>query len=349
MSSSNLKSPKENIASIPIYFSNHLPSKKDILIGKVQLQDKNNYKVVPIKSENQGTKTIKSESQLIKEYTLLSDSNKFVQYTGRENIQDSNYVLMKYNSKSKEIQMYPANNWVNFFKSMKKPEKKEELDLKAKDKILKDQIKEKNRISKNFFNFENEFYEGEDKKKKRPKKKGLLANNEDDEESKGSNKKVLPEFKEDSHSSEIEAELGYDSFESDDEKKKKEEKKRKEEEKKKQEKKEVEQEEEEDEESEDDKDIDSDVSKDEGFNQVNEYFNLIGKKRERENNPSYELEERLENILRKKNRMTEEEIIVELKKVCKMEDIEKYFEIVLDNITNNFTDDDGEKYYYLKK
>ena len=47
--------------------------------------------------------------------------------------------------------------------------------------------------------------------------------------------------------------------------------------------------------------------------------------------------------------MTEEEIIVELKKVCKMEDIEKYFEIVLDNITNNFTDDDGEKYYYLKK
>jgi len=64
MSSSNLKSPKENIASIPIYFSNHLPSKKDILIGKVQLQDKNNYKVVPIKSENQGTKTIKSESKL---------------------------------------------------------------------------------------------------------------------------------------------------------------------------------------------------------------------------------------------------------------------------------------------
>ena len=172
-----------------------------------------------------------------------------------------------------------------------------------------------------------------------------MANNKEDEESKGSNKKILPEFKEDSHSSEFEAELGYDSFESEDEKKKKEEKKRKEEEKKKQEKKE--EEEEEEEESDDDKDVDSDVSKDEDFNKLNEYLNLR-KKRERENNPSYELEERLENILRKKNRMTEDEIIGELKKVCKMEDIEKYFETVLDNITNNFTENDGEKYYYLK-
>ena len=47
MSSSNLKSQKENIASIPIYFSNNLLSKKDIIIGKVQLQDKNNFKVTP--------------------------------------------------------------------------------------------------------------------------------------------------------------------------------------------------------------------------------------------------------------------------------------------------------------
>ena len=105
MSSSNLKSQKENIASIPIYFSNNLLSKKDIIIGKVQLQDKNNFKVTPNKPEIQG----------IKEYTLSNDSNKYLQYTGRENIQDSNYVLMKYNSKSKEIQMYPANIWVNFF------------------------------------------------------------------------------------------------------------------------------------------------------------------------------------------------------------------------------------------
>ena len=318
MSSSNLKSQKENIASIPIYFSNNLLSKKDIIIGKVQLQDKNNFKVTPNKPEIQG----------IKEYTLSNDSNKYLQYTGRENIQDSNYVLMKYNSKSKEIQMYPANIWVNFFKSMKKSGKNE-LDLKEKDKKLKDQIKEKNRISKTHFNFDTEFYEGEEKKKKRPKKKGILANNEEDEGSKGETKKVLPEFKEDSHSSEFEAELGYDSFESDDEKKKKEEKKRKEEE------------------SEDDKDMNSDVSKDD--ENFHNYLNLIGKKRERENNPSYELEERLENILRKKNRMTEDEIIVELKKVCKMEDIEKYFETVLDNITNNFIEKDGEKYYFLIK
>ena len=93
--------------------------------------------------------------------------------------------------------------------------------------------------------------------------------------------------------------------------------------------------------------MNSDVSKDD--ENFHNYLSLIGKKRERENNPSYELEERLENILRKKNRMTEDEIIVELKKVCKMEDIEKYFETVLDNITNNFIEDDGENYYYLKK
>ena len=93
--------------------------------------------------------------------------------------------------------------------------------------------------------------------------------------------------------------------------------------------------------------MNSDVSKDD--ENFHNYLSLIGKKRERENNPSYELEERLENILRKKNRMTEDEIIVELKKVCKMEDIEKYFETVLDNITNNFIEYDGENYYYLKK
>ena len=94
--------------------------------------------------------------------------------------------------------------------------------------------------------------------------------------------------------------------------------------------------------------MNSDVSKDD--ENFHNYLSLIGKKRERENNPSYELEERLENILKKKNRMTEDEIIVELKKVCKMEDIEKYFETVLDNITNNFIENDGEKYYhYFKK
>ena len=93
--------------------------------------------------------------------------------------------------------------------------------------------------------------------------------------------------------------------------------------------------------------MNSDVSKDD--ENFHNYLSLIERKRERENNPSYELEERLVNILRKKNRMTEDEIIVELKKVCKMEDIEKYFETVLDNITNNFIEKDGEKYYFLIK
>ena len=125
-------------------------------------------------------------------------------------------------------------------------------------------------------------------------------------------------------------------------------KKRKEEEGKKKQEKKEEEEEEEEEESEDDKDVNSDVSKDEGIDKVNEFLSLMGKKRARENNPSYELKERLEYILRKKDRMTEDEIIIELKKVCKMEDIEKYFESVLDDITDNFIGDDHEKYYFLK-
>ena len=338
MSISNPKSQKDPVASIPIYFSNHLSSTKDILIGKVQLSDKNNFKVIQKKD---------AQNQPTKEYDLTNDSNNFFQYSGKESVQDSNYVLMKYNSKDNEIMMYSANNWVNFFKSMKKVEKKD-VDPKMREKELKEKQKDTNKMMRKFFNFENETYVEEDKKKKRPKKKGIMANNEDDEGSSDSKKKkYLPEFKEDSHSSEIEQELGYDSFESEDEKEKKEEKKRKEEEAKKKKDKKVEEEEEEEEESEDDKDVNSDVSKD--FNNFEEYFNLIGKKRERENNPSYELEERLETILRKKDRMTEDEIIIELKKVCKKEDIDKYFENVLDNITQNFMGDDGEKYYFLKK
>ena len=343
MSNLTTNNQKENPVSIPIYFSNNFSSNKDILIGKVQnLQDKTSFKVTTQDTLIQG----------VKEYTLINDNDEYLQYSGKENVQDSNYVLMKYNSKDNEIQMYPANIWINFFKSTKKIKKdeKDDKDIKDKEKELKEQIKKNNKMMREHFNFDQELNEGDIKKKKKPKKKkGILAYNEDEEAFKEEPKQTLKEFKEDSHSSELEMELGYDSFEFEDEEdKKKEDKKRKEEEKNKKEKKDDDDEEEE-EEDEDDKDNDSYVSDDEDDQKLFENFRSIGKKREREKNPGYELEEKMENLLRKKSRMTEDELINELKKECKKEDIGKYFETALENIADSFMGDDGEKMYYLKK
>ena len=343
MSNLTTNNQKENPVSIPIYFSNHFSSNKDILIGKVQnLQDKTSFKVTTQDTLIQG----------VKEYTLINDNDEYLQYSGKENVQDSNYVLMKYNSKDNEIQMYPANIWINFFKSTKKIKKdeKDDKDIKDKEKELKEQIKKNNKMMREHFNFDQELNEGDKKKKKKPKKKkGILAYNEDEEAFKEEPKQTLKEFKEDSHSSELEMELGYDSFEFEDEEdKKKEDKKRKEEEKNKKEKKDDDDDEEEEEEDEDNKDNDSYVS-DEDDKKLFENFRSIGKKREREKNPGYELEEKMENLLRKKSRMTEDELINELKKECKKEDIGKYFETALENIADSFMGDDGEKMYYLKK
>ena len=55
----------------------------------------------------------------VKEYTITKENDEKLQYKGTENKQDSNYVLLKYNSKDTEIHMYPANRWVSFFKSIK--------------------------------------------------------------------------------------------------------------------------------------------------------------------------------------------------------------------------------------
>ena len=75
---------------------------------------------------------------------------------------------------------------------------------------------------------------------------------------------------------------------------------------------------------------------------------MIGKKRDRENTLETDMEEKIENLLRKKNKMTEEEIIIELKKEYKTEDIDKYYEQILDRITEKF-EENGEEYYFLKK
>ena len=165
--------------------------------------------------------------------------------------------------------------------------------------------------------------------------------------------KEVTEFKEDSHSSENSLDLADDSY-SEDEKIKKELTEKKKKEKEKDKVKEPEKNEnEEDEESPDDDDDkdDNEIPDDDSqfFKQLDSFSNMIGNKRDRESSPNFEMEEIMENILRKKSRMTYQEILEELKKECKMEDIDKYFEDILDRITDTFQESNGETYYYLKK
>lgn len=358
MSNPNQKIQKDTKDSIPIYYNGDPSYNKKYLIGKVNLKsNKSSYKLtnknpyppsLPKNPENsKNTKNDKTNNppkiEGPKEFFLIDKTNKSSLYKGREGAQDSKYVLMKYSSKDNEIHMYPANNWVNFFTSpirirTEKEKGKEPLDEKEKRK-------KKNQLRKTFFNTDNE-YNVEEKQKQKKKKKGLLDNNKDDEFG-DEPKKKLAEFKEDSHSSEIELELGYDSFDDEEKEKNKEEKKIKE--VKKKEEKSEEEEEEESEDKESNSNDDYDNNDDNNIDFMNKYSNLMGKKRERENNPGYDIEERLENLLRKKDRMTEEEIIGELKKEYKIEIIEKYLFDVIDKITSKFTDDDGAEYYYLKK
>ena len=336
MSEPKQQIPKEsNSSSVPIYFSNLLPSNKNLLIGKIQLpSQKNLYKL-----------TKSTQTSGVKEYTIIKQNENKFQYKGNENNQDSNYVLMKYNSKDKEIYMYPANRWVNFFKSTiieKKP-----IDLKEREKKIKQEAKRKNDLYKNFFNTISQFGT-EDKKKQTRPKKAQTNNKKDDEESLSEKipKKQIQEFKEDSHSSENSLALADDSFESEGEKKEDVEAKKIEKEKEKEKGKEGGEEDEDD--SDDDKDDNSEVEDDSLFFKQIDSFNMMGKKRERESGPAFDMEEKIENLLRKKNKMTYEEIIVEVKKEFKDEDIEKYFEEILDRITESFPEN-NEQYYFLKK
>lgn len=338
MSSANQKSVKE---SIPIYFSNQMPNKV-LIIGKTHLpSEKSKFKVTTKPTQMQG----------VKEFNLLNDSNKNLFYSGRENKQDSNYILMKCNSDGTEIRMYTANNWVNFFKCVKKTEKKEDEKI-DKEKIIKEKKKERNNKAKNYFNFHLEVKTEEVKKRGRAKKAGLLdRNKEEDLEIVNKKKKYLDDFKEDSHSSENDLDLkesdSEDIFKTEDNKKEKEKEKLKEKDEKKIKEDKNEEEEEEDE---DDFDNDSSLNDIEKFeSKYGNIDNLIGNKREREKTKKDEMEEELENLLRKKNRMTYDEIIDDLRKKFTNKEIETFTEDLLNEITSNFIGDNGEQYYFLKK
>jgi len=259
---------------------------------------------------------------------------------------------MKYNSKLNQICMYPANRWVNFFKST--ISKKDPIDLKEREKKLKQELKRKNDLYKNFFNTNNQFGTEDKKKQKRSKNNDILANNKEGEDEifEEKPKKKIQEFKEDSHSSENSLGLAEDSFESDNEKKKKEtemKKKEKEKEKAKAKKEEESGDEGEDYDDSEDDDKNENSADDELFmKQLDSFSHMIGKKRDRENTLETDMEEKIENLLRKKNKMTEGEIIVELKKEYKVDDINKYYEEILERITEKF-EENGEEYYFLKK
>ena len=344
MTESNTKNQKEtNSISVPIYFNERLPSKQNLLIGKIQLPGpKNLYKMTAAPTSVSG----------VKEYTITKENDEKLQYKGTENKQDSNYVLLKYNSKDNEIHMYPANRWVSFFKSIKS--KNNEAEPKDHEKKMKEELKRRNEIYKDLFNFNGQQGATDKPKKGRAKKKGLLDNFKEEEDIfKPVKQKEVTEFKEDSHSSENSLDLADDSY-SEDEKIKKELTEKKKKEKEKEKVKEPEKNEnEEDEESPDDDDDkdDNEIPDDDSqfFKQLDSFSNMIGKKRDRESSPNFEMEEIMENILRKKSRMTYQEILEELKKECKTEDIDKYFEDILDRITDTFQESNGETYYYLKK
>ena len=348
------KKDKEKL-SIPIYFK----SSKDLYIGKGSF--KNNKSSFKFTNVEPPTTTNTSSKYYVKEFALISRDKlkKDIIYKGREAPQDSNYILMKYNSDNRSLQICPANKWINFFQSFNyNQEKKEDKELQKKK-----EMKEKYKNFKEIFNFDyiDDMKKDKKEKKNTRKKKTLLptSNDEDeDDDSLSKKKKKNYDFKDDSHSSELSLDLKEDSFESEEERRKEEKKMREEEEKRKKEEEKRKIKEKEKNQSDkdefdeyddyDDKsfeDVPSDVDENEEDN--NEIFDFLSKKRNREKYPYDNMKEELVNLLRKKNKRTYEEIMIELIKKFNKELVEQYIEQLLDENTSKFFEG-NESYYFLK-
>ena len=355
-----MKNPKDiNSISIPLDFT-----LKELYIGKGSLKnDKSNYKFTSQKPSDKNIgSTLKYNN--LKEFTLVNKdkSKKNIIYKGREAPQDSCYILMKYNSDHRCMQLYKANKWINFVQSFNYAEESRE-DKEAKKK---NELKEKNKIFKSIFNFDHMAEMTRDKKAKKStrKKKDILANNNEEDEDfdennkekdysdedgmpKKGKKKNEYEFEEDSHSSEDDPNLADDSYESEIERKKEEERLR-EEEKKNQKNKENDKNESEEEEFEEDDRSFNDQPSDVDENDDNFLDDLLTQKRKREKNSLEEnMKEELDNLLRKNNRMKYEEIFGELIKKFKGEQVEQYIEKLLDENTEKFHEK-GQIYYFIK-
>ena len=154
---------EKDTLSIPIYFKS-----KDLYIGKGTLRpNKSSLKFTTLKDQSQTITTPSKYS--IKEFTLINKDPKKsnIIYKGREAPQDSCYILMKLNSDTRTIQMYPANKWANFVQSMNYI--KENIE-NIEDKKKKEK-KEKLKNFKEMFNFEEYTEMKQDKPKKKPEKK----------------------------------------------------------------------------------------------------------------------------------------------------------------------------------
>ncbi len=259
---------------------------------------------------------------------------------------------MEYNPKMKRMEIMPANKWVNFMKSfrVKNNDNYEEIERK-KDK-KKDEIREIQKMVKLSTALASN--KGKGRKGQKKKKGNILGKNKEDDDSedeeinnsKSKRKKI--EFKEDSHSSEVDPSL--EEIEEDDIWGDKEDKKKKEEDNKgKNNEGEKSKDEskghkligldEDGEEDEDDDDCFDGISSDENID--NDFYPLKPQNEQR-------MADALNILLSKKDRMTFDEI---LKGLCNDFDqsiVEEKIDILLDENTSHFIDKDGVIYYFKK-
>ncbi len=336
----------EEIISIPIYFK----SSEDLYIGKCSTKlDKTSFKFSNPKSQNQTNTNLKYSQ---KEFFILNrdKAKQKIFYKGSKFPQDSNYILMKYNSETHSIQMCPSNEWINFIQAFNRQQE----NIKDIEDKNKEKIKEINKNIKEFFNFEHfsEMKQSDNPKRKTRKKKTLLPSEKEDldddlSDRGGKKKKNKYEFEEDSHSSENNIE--FEELEEDEnEKRRKEEeemKKLKEEEAKRKQKEKNEIEEDEEDEDDDFKNMPSDVDENEEENSILKNFELLNKKRNREKMPDEDMKEELINLFRKKSKMTYEEIIEELSKKFPKESVGKYSEKLISENTKKFTEGKTINYF----
>lgn len=349
-----MKTSKDSII-IPLTFNS-----KELYVGKGTLKgDKSNYKFTSLKPPE---KTTTSQKYNIKEFNIINKdkAKKDIIYKGRETPQDSCYILMKYNSEHHCMQLYKANKWINFIQTFNFKDKKIE-DIEGKKK---EEQKAKNKIIKDYFNFEHsaEMLKDKNERKNTRKKKDILANNKpgddlDDENFSDDGKKKKRnkyEFKEDSHSSENDPELADDSYEEEKKRRKEEEKLREEEEKRI----EMEKEKLKNEKNDDNNESDMDDFDDDSFNEQpsdinddddNDILDLLNKKRKREKNDLEEnMKEELNNLLIKNNRMTYDEIFGNLVKKFDGGQVDQYIGKILDENTEKFRENDQIYYFNLK-
>ena len=193
----------EEIINVPIYFK----TSENLYIGKCSTKlDKSSYKFDEPKPQNTPN-TISKYIQ--KEFNIINrdKAKQKIFFRGSKFPQDSNYILMKYNSDAHSIQMCPSKE-----------------DIKEIEEKNKEKQKEINKNIKEMFNFQyfSDMKQSENPKKKTRKRKTLLPNEKEDiDDEENDKRKINYDFDEDSHSSENN--LEFEELEEDENEKRKQE------------------------------------------------------------------------------------------------------------------------------